>query len=136
MRYGKRCGSRSDRRIISSTERVSQPNLANLLLQKVITRNGIIYTTPNGSGGGTVANDYRLRQSRICHVDLLEGTADCSAVVGHRAAEGPTTDFLEGGNSHRSQEADDNYDDHDFDKGEALGGVFHFHRTNISNVRL
>lgn len=66
---------------------------------------------------------------------LLGRRGELTGVIVHRAANRIFANTLERGNCHRGEEADDDNDDHNFDKGETLLGVSYFaHDIQILNV--
>jgi hypothetical protein len=70
----------------------------------------------------------------VLHHILLGGRSDLASVVDDGLLDRAAANFLEGGDSHRGQEADDDDDDHDFNKGKALGScpsLDTFHGTRV-----
>jgi len=61
---------------------------------------------------------------------LLRSGRNLTGVIVHLAMDRVLTNFLERGDRHGGQEADDDDNDHDFDEGEALGGVIEFFHMN------
>ena len=58
---------------------------------------------------------------------LLGGGRDLAEIIGDSLDARLGAHFAEGGNSHRGQEADDDYDDHNFNEGETLASGFIIH---------
>jgi hypothetical protein len=65
----------------------------------------------------------RHRRDTVLEVVLVSAGRKLAGVVQDRLVLRVRADLLEGRDRHGGQEADDDDDDHDFDKGEALGGV-------------
>ena len=69
---------------------------------------------------GRYTNSYG-EYTRILKDILLRSSRELASVIDRSIGDRVLTNFLEGRNGHRGQEADDDDNDHDFDEGETLG---------------